>query len=142
MAYVDIHDQPGAQRDFFEIPAVAAATATDDYTIWHAPFRAKIRDVVIIFDDAVVGKNVDTFKLQVYDRGTDGTGNTALTIPTALEDGFVLGVNATAFEAYAIYDPSTYRDAPVGTVLSVKRTKVGAGMDMPRIEGFVEYEGA
>ena len=147
MAYVDIHDQPGPHRDFFEIEAVGSATATGDYTIWHAPFACKIRDVLIIFDEDVTGVDGSTFILQVWNRGDDGTGTDTLDIPTALENGFVTGVDADAFEAYAIYDPDTFDPVPdlveacVGTVLSIRRTRVGAGMDMPRLEGFVEYEG-
>jgi len=139
--YPDIHDQPGAHRDFFDIPAVGAATATGDFTIWHAPFACKVRGVAFIFDDSVVGANVNTFSLQVFNRGTDGLGVTALATPAGLAAGFVLGVNATHYEAYSIYAPTTYLAVAVGTVLSLHRARIGAGMDMPRIHGFVEYEG-
>lgn len=147
MAYVDIHDQPGPHRDFFEIDAVAAASPTDDYTIWHAPFRCRVRDVCVIFDTAVDGQNDNTFILQVWDRGDDGTGTDALDIPTAFENGWVAGIDSNVFDAYAIYDPDTFDPAPalvegaVGMVLSIRRTRVGDGMDMPRLVGFVEYEG-
>lgn len=140
MAYVDIHDQPGPHRDTFEMDAVLAAVATDDYTIWEAPFACKIREVYILFDDAVTGA-ASTFMLQVYNRGTDGQSATALALPAALASGFVAGVDPLAHEAYRIYNPSTYLAAAVGTVLAMRRTQVGNGMDMPRIRGYVEYEG-
>lgn len=152
MAYVDIHDQPGPHRDFFELDAVGAATATDDYTVWHAPFRCKIRDVCVIFDEAIEGQDDDTFILQVYNwghegEGPEGEGEVALDIPETFENGWVADVDTDAFEAYGIYDPDTFDPVPdlieavVGTVLSVMRTRVGDGMDMPRLVGFVEYEG-
>jgi len=136
MAYIDIHDQPGAHRDFFDLPAVAVGSFGDEYPIWHAPFKAKIRYVaVVVGEGGLTGHAVNYTQILTYDKGTDGTGATVLETKNC-------NAAAQEFDSFLIYEPAAYDDVASGTVLSVQYVAAAAGEDMPMMHGYVEYEGA
>ncbi len=136
MAYIDVHDQPGPHRDFFDLPAVIVANFGDEYPIWHAPFKAKIRFVGFVIGEGGLtgGGGVNYTQVQTIDKGTDGTGATVLETKS-------FNAAASEFENYLVYEPATYDDVASGTVLSILYVAQAAGEDMPRIHGYVEYEG-
>lgn len=133
---LDFHDIPGSLRDHIVIPAVDATDMTESFPIWHAPFDAKIRDIVVIWGDDLTGNVTDYTRVTVTDRGTDGTGSTTLATVN-YNSGAVTG-----YDAYALYDPATYDAVDSGTVISIELIAVSSGENMPPAAIFVSYEGA
>ena len=136
MAYINIHDQPGPHRDFFDLPAVAVLSFGDEYPVWHAPFTAKIRYVAFVMGEGGLtgGGGVNYTDVQVIDKGTDGTGATVLETTS-------FDAAAAEFDSFYVYRPAAYDAVDSGTVLSILYAAQGAGEAMPRIHGYVEYEG-
>ena len=136
MATISMHDISGAQRVWFNIAPIAKTTATQSNVIFEAPFACKIRDVQIFFGATVTGTATDYFNLNLINRSTDGTGSTEL----AARD-YASGTNDTAFVKRALYAPATYLAVAVNTVLDLQRELVSAGLAMPSLSGYVEFEG-
>ena len=137
MAMVHIHDIVCPHRSPFSIAPIAAATATQGNPIFAAPFTCKVRKVVYYFGATVTGQATHYFNLNLFNRGTDGSGTTEL----ANRD-YASGTNDTAFVAREVYAPATYLSVATGVVLDLQRELVGTGLAMPAVWGYVEYEGA
>jgi hypothetical protein len=135
MSYIDIHDLPGAQRDCIVLPLTAAASMPEDYAIWHAPFNAKIRDIVVVWAASLTGDAVNYTTVTVTDKGTAGVGATTLATVN-YNSGAITG-----FDAYALYDPATYYSVDTGTVISITLSANAGGENMPPALIFVVYEG-
>jgi len=136
MAYITIHDQPGEHRENFVIEEQAVIAFGDEYAVWHAPFRASVRYIALVIGEGGLtgGGAVNYTQVLTYNKGTDGTGATLLE---------TLSFNAAAneFNSYYVYEPAAYLDVASGTVLSLQYVAQGAGEAMPRMEGYVVYEG-
>ena len=136
MAVISVHDISGAQRVWFNIAPIAQGTATQSNVIFEAPFACRIRSVQIFFGADVTGTATNYFNLNLINRGTDGAGTTEL----ANRD-YASGTNDSAFVKRALYAPSTYLAVAVNTVLDLQRELVAAGLAMPSLSGYVEFEG-
>jgi len=133
---VELHDIPGHHHYPFVIEAVGAATATISKVIFRAPFKAKIKKVSYIFDADVTGPDTNTFKLNLIDRKTDGSGTAVLA-----SRSYTAGTDDSAYVARTLYEPTGGYSVSAGQVLDLQREQIGTGMDMPRIYGVVEIEG-
>ena len=91
--------------------------------------------IYLQFATDVTGQDSHTFHLNLIDRGTAGTSSNEM----ANRD-YTSGTNESAFVERTYYSPS---GAGLGLVenqvLSLQREKVGNGMDMPAIFGYVEF---
>lgn len=133
---IRLHDVPGAHCEAIGIPALLAVGMPLNHVIWRAPFTAKIRSIVVAWSANLTGGAVNYTRVVVTNRGTDGTGVTALA---------TVNYNAgavTGFRTYSLYAPATYLDVASGTVISIALSAVNAGEDMPPGTIFIFYEGA
>jgi len=134
---VTIHDIPGHHHYPFSIPEVGSAEPTRSHVIFRAPFKAKVRRVSYIFDASVTGQDTNTFRLNLIDRGTDGAGTAVLA-----SRSYTAGTDDSAYVVRVLYEPSEGYSINAGQVLDLQRERIGGGMDMPRLYGVVEIEGA
>jgi len=135
MAYIEIHDQPGEHRDYFTLEGVAVVDFGDEYAVWHAPFRADIRYIAIIIGEGGIGASaVNYTQILTRDRGTAGT-------LVGLLETRSFNAAAVEFNAYYVYEPATYYAVASGTVISLQYVAQALGEAMPRMEGYVVYEG-
>lgn len=102
----------------------AAATATEERTIFSAPCACRVRAFTIVSDIAVTGDNTNTTNLNVKNKGASGAGTTvvaALPLPT--------GVNLVAFDETAIPLSSGATFTMIeGDTLTLEFVKVGTGV--------------
>jgi len=132
-----VHDIPGGHYFPFRIQPIGSADPTVSHVILRVPWPARVRRVAYAFDADVTGQDTNTFNLNLINRGTAGAGTAEL----ANRD-YVSGTNDSAYVLRELYKPSDPLTVDAGTVLDLQREKVGNGMDMPGLWGFVEIEGA
>lgn len=126
---------PGDLRDHIVIPLVATGDLPETYAIWHAPFDARIRDIVVIWSADLTGAAGNATRIVVTNRGTDGSG--VATLATVDYNSGAI----TGFEAYALYDPATWLEVDEGTVISITLSAgAGAGENMPPAAIFISYD--
>lgn len=134
MAQIILHDIPGGHRVYFRSILASAATATSNHPIAIYPFKAVISKVAVAFASAVTGDNSDRFNLNLIEKTADAE--------LAAID-FATGTNATAWTETTLTLATAAATARVaGTVLNLQREKVGNGLEMPEVVGYVEFEGA
>ena len=103
----------------------AAATATEERTLFIAPCKCRVTGIEIASDVAVTGDGTNTTNVNVQYKGAAGVGTTEV----ANKD-FGAGVNAIAFDNVAIPLNTTYAngvDMAEGDTLSIIFEKVGTG---------------
>jgi len=102
----------------------AAATATEERTVFSAPCACRVRAFSIVSDIAVTGDNTNTTNLNVKNKGAAGVGTTVvatLNLPT--------GTNLVAFDENAIPLAAAGAFAMVeGDTLTLEFVKVGTGV--------------
>lgn len=130
-----MHDVPGEHRSDFDLPAVAVASFGDEYPIWHAPFDCDVRYVAFVMGEGGLAGGGNYTNVVVRNKGTDGTGTTVL-------ETTAFSAAANEFDSYYVYNPATYLAVDSGTVLSIAyAVGGGVGENMPRVHGYVAYEG-
>lgn len=135
---VSLHDLPGPIQANAALPAHAAATATENVTVFVAPFACKLRAVAVYFDAAATGDATNTTNLRVIDAGVAGSGTTIIGTLA-----YTTGVNVVAGTAQAVYTPApgAYRPLAAGTVIQVQYEKVGTGLALGPGLAIITYEG-
>lgn len=104
--------------------AAAVAAASDLETkLGEAPFAGTVTRCVFIPAATLTGANTESRTLQLFNRGTDGTGTAKIA-----ELAMVSGVNAAADDAKAItiITAADADDVVAGDVLEWKSLHVGA----------------
>lgn len=108
----------------FELNAAAVAAGSDLETkIFEAPFPGSITRVAYFPASAITGANSDSRTLQLFNRGTDGTGTAK-----AAELALTSGVNAAADDgkAITIITAANADDCVAGDVIEWKSLHVGS----------------
>lgn len=109
-------------------PSHLAATATEEYPVFVAPFPCLITGLAIIPQAAVTGADTNTTHLNVKNKGSAGSGTTEI----ANKD-LVSGTNLAAFDLNTITLTGTTAQKTLaeGDVLSLEFEKVGTGLLVP-----------
>jgi len=126
-------DLIGARRDTVVSPPHAAATATEKYTIWEAPYACRLMKV--IYESAVAITGVATNYTNVNCGTVAGT--------TATEKSnrdYLNATNEAAYTPRAHYAPAGGQALAAGDRVYVEIEKVGSGLDIPALRWTVEYD--
>jgi len=102
----------------------AAATATEERTVFSAPCPCRVRAVELVSDIAVTGDNTNTTNINIKNKGAAGVGTTVVAtqnLPT--------GTNLVAFDAQnvALAAAGPFAMAE-GDTLTIEFVKVGTGV--------------
>lgn len=116
---------PGKHHHSVRTPAHAAATATEEMSLFRAPFASRAKALYFTPDAALASApaNGNTALAGIY-KGSDGSGSTS--IGSLAGTGMVL----TAFDSKTIFSGADQKMA-AGDVVSAKYTKVGSGALIP-----------
>jgi hypothetical protein len=128
-----LHDFPGTHTHTVSVPAHAAATATEEYPIFYAPFNCKLTNVLYIPAADITGVDTNTTHLNIINRGAAGAGVTELD-----NVDFVAGVNAS--KAVPKDMATTDVNLAKGDVIVAQYEKVGTGLALPAGQIVFEYE--
>lgn len=116
------------------VPTTAAGS-TGEWAIFKAPEACEITAAYIVPDSAITGADTNYMTLSIVDKGSDGTGTTAI----ASVD-FTSGTNAAAFDATSLGTLGAGKTLAAGDVVSFKKAEAGSGMNMPNLLVVIEYK--
>ena len=102
-------------------PVHAAATATEERTVFVAPMAGRIRAVTVTSDIAVTGDNTNTTNMNIINKGAAGVGTTEIG-----NLDLTTGVNMVAFDEKNI--PITATALAEGDTVTLQFEKVGTGV--------------
>jgi hypothetical protein len=131
---IGLEDMPGDQTAICYAPSHAAATATESYPIFTAPFDCSVTNILVVPAAAVTGAATHYTKLQVVNRGTAGSDTTTLGT-YALSNGNNLAI----MDEYSPYTPASGLSVSDGNVLALEFEKVGNGILVPALLIQVTY---
>lgn len=100
----------------------AAATATEERTLFVAPCPLRVRAITLVSDAALTGDPTNSTTFSVRNKGAAGVGTT--TVATLV---FTTGVNLVAFDEKDIPLTAPFTMAE-GDVLNAEFVKVGTGL--------------
>ena len=123
MATDQLHDIPGNHYANANLPAHAAATATEIVPIFKAPVACTVTAVNLITGAAITGADTNTTHVNLLDMGT-GAG----TDERANKD-YVSGVDSAVGATVALFSGSEFLAA--GEKLGIQLEKVGNGLALP-----------
>ena len=116
------------------IGAVAAGTA-GEWAVFEAPEACEITAAYIVTDADVTGADTNNMTLSIVDKGSDGTGTTAIA-----SKQFASGTDAAAFDVTTLGTLGSAKTLAAGDVVSFKKAEAGTGMDMPNLLVSIEYK--
>jgi hypothetical protein len=125
---IGLDDLPGDQTQTVYLPTHAAATATENYPIFSAPFDCTIQSVIITPALAVTGVDTNYTNINLINRGTAGTTTTELA-----NYDLELGNDLAIMDEYSLYAPATALSVSDGNVLAIQFEKVGTGLLVPAL---------
>lgn len=128
------YDVPGTHDKLANIPAIAAAAATENHVVFVAPVNCKVTAVKVIPGAAITGANTNTKHLNLIDRGTNGAGTTEL----AARD-LVLGTDL-GVAGVTLYAPAGGLAVNQGNQLALAVEEIGTGQALAPIAVVVEFE--
>lgn len=128
-----LEDVPGTHTRVAYIPGQSTANAADIWPIMVAPDAITVTAVRWVPAAAVTGNNTNYFSLALQNRGTAGTGTTAV---TATKD-YLTGTDSVAHKSESLTVSGTTSVA-AGEVLALVRTVAASGLAQP--DGLVEIE--
>lgn len=116
---------PGVHKETTKVVAHAAATATEQWPVFFAPFPCQILGAKVVPQTAATGNDSNTTNLNLVNKGAAGSGTQEianLDLPT--------GVNLTAFADSALTLTGTTAQCTLaeGDVLTLQHEKVGTGV--------------
>lgn len=131
-----LEDVPGTHTRVAYIPGQSTAGTADGWPIMVAPDAIVVTAVRWTPAAAVTGANTNYFSLAAQNRGTAGTGTTAL---TSTKD-YTSGTDSVAYDSESLTLSGTAANLNVaaGEVLALIRTVTGTGLAMP--DGLVEID--
>lgn len=132
----DVYGLPTSRRSSHPVAAVATVGNSLNTMLAVAPFKGKVTAVKYVPQAVITGQNTNTRKLELYNRGQDGTGTTLV---ATLQ--FDSGVNAAAKTPKSITLSATAANLLVadGDVLEWQSTAVGTGIADPSGIAVVEF---
>jgi len=133
---VSIHDIPGTHKDGADFPATTAGSG-QGAVVFVAPFKCRLTAVKLVPEAAHTGAATNYAILTLYNRGTDGSGTTALQTTN-----YTSGVDLAANKENSFYAPSSPPTLDEGTVLELVKSDAGTGAATPRMRVVIEYQGA
>jgi hypothetical protein len=124
--FTDLPDRKLASVRLHITESVSAGSSKE-WPAFQAPYKLKINSVKIIPQANITGADTNNFKIQVLNKGTNGTGTTVI-----FEKEFANGTNASAFIETSIPLKSGASNiVSKGEGISVKKLDQGTGMDCP-----------
>lgn len=136
MAQISLHDIPGTHTLHFRVRRENALAGNTNHPVVVMPFKAKVTKCAVVFNAGVTGNANDYITLELIEKVADGS--------LALL-AFTAGVDATAFvEKVIVLQSAAATALAAGTVLNLlkREASTGAGMAMPELDGYVEFEAA
>lgn len=131
-----LEDIPGTHKAVAYIPGQSTANSADGWPIMVAPDAIVVTAVRWTPAAAVTGNNTNYFSLALQNRGSAGTGTTAV---TSTKD-YTTGVDSVAYDSESLTLSGTAANtyAAAGDVLALTRTVAASGLAQP--DGLVEIE--
>lgn len=126
---MQIANIPGNHVARIYCPGQATAGTADSWPVFVAPGNIKVTGVNWTPAAAVTGDNTNYFSLAVQNKGSDGSGTTAITQTKA----YTTGTNSVAHdtEALSLSATEANRNVASGEVVSLVRTVAASGLAMP-----------
>lgn len=120
-------DIPGDHEQVQTTEEVLLGDATEEQTIFVAPFACVITGVAITADADAAGDNTNRKNLNVIDKGADGNGTTEIA-----NLDLTLAVDLDANDERAIPLSVTTNVLAEGEALTLEIEQVGTGVTIPR----------
>lgn len=134
-----IHDVPGTHYASTVVPAHAAATATEAFPIFRAPWACKIVSVRVVPAAAATGDNTNRTNINLLNGGAAGTGTTELgNLDYATGTDAAVGVTQ---DVYAPANPDDGVALAAGDVLKLQYEKVASGLALGANLVVIGYRG-
>lgn len=133
-------DIPGPIPFIARIPSHAAATATEEWPVFRAPFACTLKKLDIVPQAAVTGDNTNRTNFNILNKGASGSGTTEVG-----NLDLALGTNLTAFDSTNLPLNATYVSGVVlaeGDVVTIQHEKVGTGVLVPECLMYLEVNPA
>lgn len=128
---------PGTDSVTVAIPEIALGTSGEQ-VVWTNKTGAKVRLTAVTYtpEAAVTGDDTNNLILQLRNKGTAGSGTTAVTATKEYDTG----TDLTAFvpDALAVATTAADRDIDVDETVALNKTETGSGLILP--EGIVTLE--
>ena len=124
-----IEDLPGTHIQTTYVLGQATAGTDDDWPVFVAPFACTITAVDWTPAAAVTGGDTHYPEIQMINKGSAGSGTTAVTS----KKQYLSGVNSVAHdtEAFTLSATAANLDLAAGDVLAMVRTHGGNGLAQP-----------
>jgi hypothetical protein len=124
-----LQDVPGTHYAYAYIPGQATAGTADTWPVFYAPANCTITSIDWVPAAAVTGDNTNYFSLAVQNKGTAGSGSTAVTSTKA----YTTGTDSVAHDGEALTLSATAANLNVasGEVLALVRTVAASGLAQP-----------
>lgn len=126
----------GVHKSLVKVVSHAAATATEQWPIFMAPFPCLVTAVKVVAQAAVTGADTNTTHLNIINKGSAGAGTTEI----ANRD-LVLGTDLVGFgdTSIALTGTTAQKTLAEGDVLTLQHEKVGTGLLVPELLVEVSY---
>ena len=126
----------GVHKHSQKVPAHAAATATEQWPCFFAPFPCIVTGCKVVPQTAATGDNTNTTNLNLISKGAAGSGTTELA-----NLDLVTGVNLTAYADSSLTVTGTLaqRTLAEGDVLTLQHEKVGTGVAVGEVIVEISY---
>ena len=128
---------PGVESVSVAIPAIALGT-DGEQVVWTNKTGATVRITAVTYtpEAAVTGNTTNNLTLQLRNKGTAGSGTTAVTAVKT----YATGTDLTAFvpDALVISTTAVDRDIDVDETVALNKVETGSGLILP--EGVVTLE--
>jgi hypothetical protein len=130
-------DIPGTHFAQARLGAMATAATADEWCVFRAPGPVTIKKLSIAWNASITGAATDNFAVAAQNKGTAGTGTTAVSDTKT----YTSGVNATAFlpDDLTLSTTAANLELAANEVLSIKRTVNGTGLASPDGLVLIEY---
>ena len=140
MAKTYFSNIPGPIPFVARIPAHLAATATEEWPVFRAPFACTLKKLDIVPQAAVTGDNTNRTNLNIVNKGNAGSGTTEVA-----NLDLATGTNLTAFDSTNIPLNTTYASGVTlaeGDVVTIQQEKIGTGVNVPECLVYLEINPA
>lgn len=126
----------GTHKTRMKVPAHAAATATEQWPCFFAPFPCVVTGCKVVPQTASTGDNTNTTNLNLVNKGAAGSGTTEIA-----NLDLATGTNLTAFADSSLTVTGTLaqRTLAEGDVLTLQHEKVGTGVAVGEVIVEISY---
>ena len=125
---IALKDIPSGVLPVFFRKAADGATADSEISVFYADVKYKVIAAGYVPDSAITGQDTNYRSISFVDKGTDGSGTTALKTAIA----FTNGVDAAALDFKSMIAKADGATIAAGHVVSFKSAHTGAsGLALP-----------